>query len=92
MKIKPLQDRILVQKVKSKQVQLNGIIVLAKMEKRSNLGRVIDMGDDESVNENIKKGDIILYSKYGGIEMHMPGNDNLLLLNYNDVLAVVDGV
>ena len=95
MKLKPLGDRIVV-KVLSQEEKTNGGIVLPDTAKEKpqegevkavGTGRVLDNG--QKLPLDVKVGDRVLFSKYGGTEVKVDG-DEFLILSERDVLAVID--
>ena len=94
MKIQPLHDRILVQPILEKEVRKSGIIIPDSAKEKPIEGRVKaggkgKIGDDgKPVKLEVKVGDKVLYSKYGGTEVKFDGDD-FLLMREDDVLAIV---
>ena len=97
MKIRPLQDRIMVQPILDKEVQKGGIIIPDSAKEKPIEGRVKAVGkgkigdDGKPIKLEIKVGDKVLYSKYGGTEIKVDGED-YLLMREDDVLGVVEKV
>jgi len=95
MKIRPLQDRIMVQPILDKEVQKGGIIIPDSAKEKPIEGRVKAVGkgkigdDGKPIKLEIKVGDKVLYSKYGGTEIKIDGED-YLLMREDDVLGVVE--
>jgi|TARA_B100000586_G_scaffold263861_1_gene233622 chaperonin GroES len=95
MKIRPLQDRLLVQPILEKEVQRGGIIIPDSAKEKPIEGRVKAVGkgkigeDGNPVKMEIKVGDKVLYSKYGGTEIKVDGED-LLLMREDDVLGIIE--
>jgi len=95
MKIRPLQDRILVQPIRDKEVRKSGIIIPDSAQEKPIEGRVKAVGagkvgdDGKRVALDVKVGDKVLYSKYGGTEIKIEGED-YLLMREDDVLGVVE--
>jgi len=95
MNIRPLQDRIMVQPILEKQVQKGGIIIPDSAKEKPIEGRVKAVGkgkigdDGKPIKLEIKVGDKVLYSKYGGTEIKIDGED-YLLMREDDVLGVVE--
>lgn len=95
MKIRPLQDRILVQPILEKDVRKGGIIIPDSAKEKPIEGRVKAVGkgkigdDGNHIKMDVKVGDKVLYSKYGGTEIKVGGED-LLLMREDDVLAVIE--
>ena len=97
MKLKPLGDRLIVRAIEEEQTTASGIVLPDTAKEKPQKGEVIAVGDGK-VNEDtgkrtpldVVKGDEVLYSKYGGTEIKIDGED-LLVLRESDVLAKVEG-
>lgn len=95
MKIRPLQDRILVQPIREKEVRKSGIIIPDSAQEKPIEGRVKAVGagkvgdDGKRVALDVKVGDKVLYSKYGGTEIKIEGDD-YLLMREDDILGIVE--
>jgi chaperonin GroES len=95
MKIRPLQDRILVQPIKEKEVRKSGIIIPDSAQEKPIEGRIKAVGagkvgdDGKRVKLDVKVGDKVLYSKYGGTEIKIDGEDHLLMRE-DDILGIVE--
>ncbi len=94
--IKPLEDRILVQTLEAEQTTASGLVIPDTAKEKPQEGTVIATGPgrfDESGEKRIpldvKVGDIVIYSKYGGTEVKYNGQE-YLLLSARDILAVVE--
>jgi len=96
MKLKPLGDRLIVQAVDEEETTASGIVLPDTAKEKPQRGEVIAVGDgalDDNGNRkpvDVKDGDTVLYSKYGGTEIKIDGED-LLVLRESDVLAKVTG-
>jgi chaperonin GroES len=94
MKIRPLQDRILVERIEE-EVKKGGIIIPDSAKEKPQQGKVIAVGPgkvDEKGNRvpmEVKKGDIILFGKYSGNEIRI-GDEEHLIMREDDVLAVIE--
>ncbi len=94
MNLKPLEDRVIVKTVESEDVTASGIVLPDTAQEKPQRGKVIAVGDgrlDDSgkrVPLDVKKGDEIIYSKYGGTEVKVEGEE-LLILKASDILAKV---
>ena len=95
MNIRPLQDRIMVQPILEKEVRKGGIIIPDSAKEKPIEGRVKAVGkgkigdDGKPIKLEIKVGDKVLYSKYGGTEIKVDGED-YLLMREDDVLGVIE--
>ncbi len=86
MKIKPLDDRVLVIPAGEEEKTASGIIIPDTAKEKPRRGSVAAVGNDEELQELIKEGDVILYGKYAGDELSYDGTD-YLILNRSDILA-----
>ena len=94
-KIKPLGDRVLVEAVEEKEVKKGGIIIPDSAKEKPIESVVVALGtgklDDDGKRQafEVKTGDIVLVSKYGGTEVKIDGKE-YKILNSDDILAVVE--
>ena len=96
MKIKPLGDRILVQREEAEEKTESGLYLPDSAKEKQQRAKVIAVGEGK-VNENtgkrtelpVKKGDTVLLSKWGGTEVTI-GDEEYLIANIDDVMAVVE--
>ena len=94
MKIRPLQDRILVKRLEAEEKTASGIIIPDNAKEKPMEGEVIAVGngkvlDDGKVNKpDVKVGDKVLFSKYAGSEVKI-GGDEHLILREDDLLGVL---
>ncbi len=97
MKLKPLGDRLIVQAIEEEETTASGIVLPDTAKEKPQRGKVLAVGegrfDDEGEKRiplDVAEGDEVLYSKYGGTEISVDGDD-LLVLRESDVLAKVAG-
>ncbi len=97
MNLKPLGDRLIVKVVEEEATTASGLVLPDTAKEKPQKGKVIAAGegrwDDEGEKRiplEVAEGDEVLYSKYGGTEIVVDGED-LLVLRESDVLAKVDG-
>jgi chaperonin GroES len=95
MNLKPLGDRLIVQAVEEEETTASGIVLPDTAKEKPQKGKVIAVGEgawDEDGEKrrplDVAEGDEVLYSKYGGTEIQVDGDD-LLVLRESDVLAKV---
>ena len=95
MKLQPLEDRIVVRPSKSEETTASGLVIPDTAKEKPQQGEVLAVGpgrrsdtSGEVIPLGISVGDKVVYSKYGGTEITIDGED-LLILNGRDVLAVV---
>jgi chaperonin GroES len=95
MKIRPLQDRILVKRVDEEEKTTGGIIIPDSAKEKPQEGRVIatgngKLGDDGNVTPlEVNKGDRVLFSKYAGTEVNIEGEEHLIIRE-EDVLGILE--
>jgi chaperonin GroES len=95
MKIRPLQDRILVKRLESEEKTASGIIIPDNAKEKPMEGQVIAVGagkllDDGKLRKpEVKAGDKVLFSKYAGSEIKLDGIEHLILRE-DDLLGVID--
>jgi len=95
MKIRPLGDRILVKRVEEEQTSAGGIIIPDTAKEKPIQAKVVAVGSGRKdkngkVHElEVKAGDRVLFSKYGGTEVKIDGEEHLILRE-DDVLAILD--
>jgi chaperonin GroES len=95
MKLKPLGDRLIVRAIEEELTTASGLVLPDTAKEKPQKGEVLAVGDgklDEDgkrIPLDVKKGDEVLYSKYGGTEIKVDGED-LLVLRESDVLARVE--
>ncbi len=94
MKIRPLHDRVLVERIDEEETTAGGIIIPDTAKEKPQEGRVVAVGkgrvtEDGSVTKlDVKAGDRVLFGKYGGADVTLDGND-YLILREDDILAIV---
>jgi chaperonin GroES len=96
MKIRPLQDRVLVQRVQEEERTKGGIIIPDTAKEKPQEGKVVAVGKGK-VGDNgkltpldVKAGDKILFGKYSGSEIKLDGED-YLIMREEDILGVLEG-
>jgi chaperonin GroES len=92
--IKPLEDRIVVQANEAETTTASGIVIPDTAKEKPQEGTVIAVGpgrfeDGKRVPLDVKEGDVVVYSKYGGTELKY-GADEYLVLSARDVLAIIE--
>jgi chaperonin GroES len=95
MKLRPLQDRILVQRVEEETTTKGGIIIPDTAKEKPAEGKVTAVGngklgdDGKRIALEVKKGDRILFGKYSGTEVKV-GGEEYLIMREEDVLGIID--
>ena len=93
--IKPLEDRIVIQQLEAETTTASGLVLTDTAKEKPQEGKVLAVGpgrvDDQGnrVPVDVKVGDVVIYSKYGGTEIKY-GADEYIILSSRDVLAVVE--
>ena len=88
MKIKPLDDRVLVEQIEEEQAKVGSIIVPDTAKEKPRMAKVVAVGTDEDLRKLVKVGNTILYSKYSGDEIKIE-NKEYLIVQRGDILAIV---
>jgi len=93
MDLKPLADRVLVRAEDTEEALPSGLVIPDTAKEKPQEGTVLAVGpgaynDGKRVPLDVKEGDRVLYSKYGGTEVKVKGEE-LLILNERDILAVI---
>jgi chaperonin GroES len=95
MKLKPLGDRLIVKAIDEEETTASGLVLPDTAKEKPQKGKVVAVGDgawdedgEKRIPLDVAKGDEVLYSKYGGTEIKVDG-DELLVLRESDVLAKV---
>jgi chaperonin GroES len=96
MKLKPLGDRLIVRAIEEEEKTASGLLLPDTAKEKPQKGEVIAVGEgrfdedgDKRIPLDVAKGDTVLYSKYGGTEIKVDGED-LLVLRESDVLAKIE--
>ena len=93
--IKPLEDRIVIRQVEAEQTTASGLVIPDTAKEKPQEGEVIAVGPgrvDDNGNRipvDVKVGDVVIYSRYGGTEVKYEGQE-VQILSSRDVLAVVE--
>jgi chaperonin GroES len=95
MKIRPLHDRLLVERLEEKEVKKGGIIIPDTAKEKPQEGKVIAVGNGKLTDEgkkialDVKAGDKILFGKYSGSEVKIDDKE-YLIMREDDVLAILE--
>ncbi len=96
MKIRPLQDRVIVKRLEEEQKTAGGIIIPDTAKEKPQKGEIIAAGpgkrqeDGKLVALDVKAGDKVLFSKYAGTEIKVEGEE-LLIMREDDIMGVIEG-
>ena len=95
MNIRPLDDRIVVEPLEAEEKTAGGIVLPDTAKEKPQKGKVLAIGEGKLLDDgkrapmSVKKGDHILYAKYGGTEIKVEGKE-FLIMRESDVLAKVE--
>jgi len=95
MKVKPLHDRLIVQRLEEEEKTKGGIIIPDTAKEKPIEGKVISVGtgrikkDGTKMPLEVKKGDRVLYGKYAGTEVKVDGEE-YLMMKEDDILAIIE--
>ena len=93
--LKPLADRVVVEPLQSEEITAAGIVLPETAKEKPQKGTVLAVGPgkrDDSGNLvplDVKVGDVVLYAKYGGTEVKLSGDRQVLVLRESDLLAII---
>ena len=94
MKIKPLQDRVIVKRMEEEQKTAGGIIIPDSAKEKPQQGKVLAVGPGKvleggtRVDMTVKVGDLVLFGKYSGSEVKIDG-DEVLIMREDDILGII---
>ena len=96
MNLKPLGDRVIVRAIDEEETTASGLLLPDTAKEKPQKGEIVAAGEgrwdedgEKRVPLDVSKGDIVLYSKYGGTDIKVDGED-LLVLRESDILAIVE--
>ena len=95
MKIRPLQDRVIVKRLAEEEKTKGGIIIPDTAKEKPQQGKVIAVGkgkvadDGKLIKLDVKAGDRILFSKYAGSEVKIDGEEHLIMRE-DDILGIIE--
>lgn len=96
MKIRPLQDRVIVKRLEEEEKTKGGIIIPDSAKEKPQEGKVIAVGkgkiteDGKVIPLDVKVGDRILFGKYSGTEVKIEGEEHLIMRE-DDILGIIEG-
>ncbi|MGB9771702.1 MAG: co-chaperone GroES [Candidatus Kapaibacteriota bacterium] len=89
MKVKPIDDRLLIKPIEPESQTSGGIIIPDTAKEKPIMGEVVAVGTDEELQNMFKVGDKVIYGKYAGEEITIDGVD-YRIVQRSDVLAIVE--
>jgi chaperonin GroES len=94
MKIKPLQDRVIVKRLEEEQKTAGGIIIPDSAKEKPQQGKVLAVGPGKvleggtRIDMTVSVGDLVLFGKYSGSEVKIDG-DEVLIMREDDILGII---
>ena len=95
MKIRPLADKVLVKRTEAETTTKGGIVLPDSAKEKPRRGTIISVGDGKLLEDGsrsdfqVKVGDTVLFSSYGGTEIKLDGEE-FIIMEESDILAVID--
>jgi len=95
MKLRPLQDRILVKRIEEEEKTAGGIYIPDTAKEKPQMGQIISVGNGKKTEDgkvipvDLKAGDKVLFGKYSGTEVKVEGDD-FLIMREDDILGVIE--
>jgi len=95
MKIRPLGDKVLVQRLEAETKTAGGIVLPDTAKEKPQRGKVVNVGkgkvlDDGTVRKmQVKKGDMVLFTSYAGTEVKISGKEHLIM-SESDIMAIIE--
>ena len=95
MKIKPLADKVLIERLEAETKTAGGIVLPDSAKEKPQRGKVVSVGegkllDDGSIRKlEVKKGDLVLFTSYAGTELKIDGKEYLIMTE-SDIMAVIE--
>ncbi len=95
MKIRPLADKVLVQRLEAQTKTTGGIVLPDSAKEKPQRGKIISIGDGKVLDDGtvqklqVKKGDMVLFTSYAGTEVKIDGQE-YLIMSESDIMAVIE--
>jgi chaperonin GroES len=95
MKIRPLADKVLVQRLEAKNKTAGGIVLPDTAKEKPQRGKIVSVGEGKLLDDGtrrkmqVKKGDTVLFSSYAGTEIKIDGKE-YLIMDESDIMAVME--
>ena len=94
MKIKPLADKVLIKRLEAEATTKGGIVLPEAAKEKPRKGTIVALGDGKVLDSGqrtefqVKVGDVVLFSSYGGTEVKVDGEE-VLIMDESDILAII---
>jgi len=95
MKIRPLADKVLVERVEAENKTSGGIVLPDTAKEKPQKGRIVSVGEGKILDDGtrkkmqVKKGDLVLFTSYAGTEVKIDGKEHLIM-DESDIMAVIE--
>ena len=95
MKIRPLGDKVLVQRVEAENKTAGGIVLPDTAKEKPQKGKVVSVGDGKITEDGtkqkmqVKKGDMVLFTSYAGTDIKIEGKE-YLIMSESDIMAIIE--
>jgi chaperonin GroES len=95
MKIRPLSDKVLVERVEAEAKTAGGIVLPDTAKEKPQRGRIVAVGEGKLLEDGtrravqVKKGDLVLFTSYAGTEIKVEGKE-YLIMDESDIMAVIE--
>jgi chaperonin GroES len=96
MKIKPLGDKVIVQRLEAESKTAGGIVLPDSAKEKPKRGKIVAVGDGKQLDDggrgqmSVKKGQEVLFSSYAGTEVKMTDGAEYLIMDESEILAIVE--
>ncbi len=96
IKIKPLADKVLIRRVEAENKTKGGIVLPDTAKEKPRRGKIVSVGDGKLLDDGsrseiqVKVGDLVLFSSYGGTEIKING-DEYLIMEESEIMAILEG-
>ncbi len=95
MKIRPLADKVLVQRLEAETKTAGGIVLPDSAKEKPQRGKIVSVGEGKLLDDGtrkkmqVKKGDVVLFTSYAGTDVEIDGKD-YLIMDESDIMAVIE--
>jgi chaperonin GroES len=95
MKIRPLADKVLVQRLEAENKTAGGIVLPDSAKEKPQRGKIVSVGEGKLLDDGtrkkmqVKKGDVVLFTSYAGTDVKIDGKD-YLIMDESDIMAVIE--
>jgi len=95
MKIRPLADKVLVQRLEAENKTAGGIVLPDSAKEKPQKGKIVSVGKGKTLDDGtlqktqVKKGDVVLFTSYAGTEVKIDGKE-YLIMSESDIMAVIE--